>query len=74
MKKKYVEKGHHKISSKSRRVYIAWERESESSSDESSTSSEESAQLCLIENGKKKKKVVSHYKLDTNHDLSYSQL
>lgn len=42
MKKKNNEKGHHKRSSKSRREYVAWESERDSSSDEISTSSEES--------------------------------
>ena len=70
--KKDKEKGHHKKSSKSRRAYIAWESESDSSSDESSSSSDESAKLCFMAN-KKKKKNVSHSKLESINELSYSQ-
>lgn len=74
MKKKDNEKGLHKRSSISKRAYVAWKSESDSSSGESSTSSEESTLIFLMENGNKKKKVVSHSKIDTPHDLSYSQL
>ncbi|XP_050902541.1 uncharacterized protein LOC127114361 [Lathyrus oleraceus] len=66
MIKKDKEKGHHKKYSKSRRVYVAWESESDSSSDESSISSVESTKLCFMTNKKKKKKKkknASHSKI-----------
>lgn len=71
--KKDKEKGHHKKSSKSRRAYIAWESGSDYSSDESSSSSVKSSKLCLMAN-KKKKKNLSHSKLESINELSYSQL
>lgn len=73
MIKKGKEKGHHKKPNKSRRAYVAWESESDCSSDESSSSSVESAKILYMAN-KKKKKIVSHSKLESTHELSYSQL
>lgn len=63
-------RGQHKNPSKSRRAYIAWESDNDSSSD-----SEESTNVCLSAYYReKKKKNVSHCKYEHVDKLSYSEL
>lgn len=71
LKRKKV-KGHQKKSRKSRRAYITWESDSESSNAESSSKSDEMENACFMANHKKKNVRNSESKYDDK--MSYFEL